>query len=167
MSRQMPVQKPGNSIQSYGTDPAFIRAVEKKFGKLAVDLAATADNTKAKRFVTPQEDSLKLPWSKKFAGKRCWLNPPFADIKKWAKKCADEKALIPYDQYFEILFLVPLSSSNWACEYCWESEYARVYPLKGRLTFEGETTPYPKDCMLVHYNSKDKQVEVWDWKASL
>lgn len=41
-----PIQKPGRSKQDYGTPWEFIRAVERRWGKLHVDLAAHSENAK-------------------------------------------------------------------------------------------------------------------------
>jgi hypothetical protein len=48
-----PIQKPGRSKQDYETPPDLIAAIEARWGKLTVDLAACADNTKCARFITP------------------------------------------------------------------------------------------------------------------
>lgn len=85
-----PAQKPGRSKQDYGTPWGLIRAVEARFGKLDVDLAARADNAKAPRLIGPDQDSLKVPWGPRICGGIGWLNPPFADIDPWAKKCGAE-----------------------------------------------------------------------------
>ena len=158
--KHRPVQKPGRSKQDYGTPPDFIAAVERRFGKLDWDLAATAKNAKAPKFITPKQDSLLTPWPT--AG-NLWLNPPFANIEPWAARCAGW-SLVGAESGARLLLLTPLSSANWVRDHVFPN--ASIIALNGRLTFEGETTPYPKDCMLSLFGWPNVQVpfEVWDWR---
>lgn len=162
--RRAPKQKPGRSKQDYSTPADFMEAVEKRFGRMQVDLAATAENAKAKRFVTPEEDSLSLRWQYAFAGKRCWLNPPFERIAPWAAKCLSD-GLDPAFRLGRIFFLTPASiGANWFAEYV--HQRALVIALRGRLSFDGKD-PYPKDCMLSVFGAGVVPgFEVWDWRAS-
>ncbi len=170
--RKMPIQKPGKSKQDYGTPDAFMLALRRKFGPIQVDLAATSANTRAEHFISPEEDSFTYDWDRlpsHMHATRAFLNPPFGDIRPWAKKCAETCGL-------EILFLVPASvGSNWWAEYVDMAEHAdhvyadhvgvdtRVYFLRPRISFDGKN-PYPKDCALIHYRGPDEcGYECWDW----
>jgi len=44
MTRTMPAQRPGRSEQTVCTPREFLDAVEKRFGPIRIDLAATAEN---------------------------------------------------------------------------------------------------------------------------
>lgn len=153
-----PHQKPGKSRQDYETPPELLEAVVSLFGELHVDLAARADNAKAPVFVTPEEDSLSISWER-FYGQRCWLNPPFADITPWAKKCALESVT----RRLEIFMLTPASiGSNWFAEHV--HGRALVLALRPRLTFVGAKDPYPKDCMLSCFGARRwPSFDVWRW----
>lgn len=155
---KMPEQKPGRSEQTVQTPMDFLTAVEKRFGLLTFDLAATSGNRVAPDYFGPgsslAEDSLAVDWPR---SDLLWLNPPFAHIGTWARKCSMESLL-----GCDILFLVPLSSSNWACDYVFP--YARTYLLNPRLQFIGHATPYPKDMMLCHYFKGAGGFEPWRWK---
>ena len=48
-ARVMPAQKPHRSVQVVETPWEFIDAVEKRFGKIVFDLAATLDNCKVRK----------------------------------------------------------------------------------------------------------------------
>lgn len=145
----------GNSKQDYETPPDFIHAVETRFGKLRVDLAATAENTKAPTFFSPLQNSLAISWNK-FANPQ-WLNPPFDNIAPWASKCRNQSALGA-----KILFLTPASvGSNWFRDHV--HGHALVLALNGRLTFVGQEDPYPKDCILSCYGW-GTGFDVWDWR---
>lgn len=152
----MPKQRPGKSEQTVGTPRAFIDAVEKRFGKLRVDLAALPENSKAPLCITPEMDSLKQDWNQ-LSG-NLWLNPPYAKIGDWVAKCAE------YHGDGRILVLVPASiSTNWFEKHVFGK--ARIIALKGRLTFEGHTASFPKDLMLLVYDvGEDNGFEVWDWR---
>ncbi len=156
----MPKQKPGLSKQDYGTPDNFLAAVSNRFGVLDVDLAARRDNAVAPSYVTPEEDSFRIDWVDHFGGCNCWLNPPFDDIAPWAAKCADYAMRSASGR---ILFLTPASiGANWYRDHVAGQGY--VIALNGRLTFKGETKPYPKDCILTVFGSQISGFEVWNWK---
>lgn len=171
--RKMPVQKPGLSKQDYSTPRVFLDAVEKRFGELVFDLAATYDNTVAPRFFGPPglesatmrtanacrgHDALAQDWTK--LGGNLWLNPPFGHIDPWAAKCA-ASTVWSFKPPRKIFFLVPASvGSNWFADHVFNK--ARVLFLVGRLSFDGKA-PYPKDCILAVYGEKPS-VELWRWR---
>ncbi len=160
----MPIQKPGRSVQVVGTPRDFLDAVERRFGKLDFDLAATLDNCVVERdgdhHFGPGSalatDSLLTDWSSDVDG-RLWLNPEFADIGKWAKKCSE--TLCDGDK--RVFLFVPLTTANWACDFVHGK--ALVLGLNPRITFVGHTSPYPKDMMLAVYGMAPG-FEVWRWK---
>ena len=157
-ARKMPAQQRGTSKQDYGTPPEFIAAVERRFGRLHVDLAARADNARCPIFVPPERDSLAISWAE-FSGKRCWLNPPFGNIKPWAKKCSSMRGL-------HIVMLTPASvGANWFADYVHGK--AIVLALSPRITFVGESDPFPKDCMLSIFGLGVAAFDVWRWAPEL
>ena len=53
-----------------------------------LDVCATSENAKCKKYYSPEEDGLKEEWKG-----LCWMNPPYGrEIGKWIKK-AYESAL--------------------------------------------------------------------------
>jgi phage N-6-adenine-methyltransferase len=158
-----PKQKPGRSKQDYGTPWEFVRAVEKRFGRLDVDLAARSDNAKAPAFIGPDQDSLSVPWAAYFRARSmlAWLNPPFADIEPWAAKCLEETRA---PSGLRVIMLTPASvGSNWFAAHVHRK--ALVLALNGRITFEGTKDPYPKDCMLSLFGFGETGFDVWKWTA--
>ncbi len=158
--RKMPAQQPATSEQVVQTDPLFMRAVERTFGTIHVDLAATRENTQAPVFISKEVDSLSQNWTMLCTKPhtRMWLNPEFSDIGAWAKKCSETVL----EDGGVILLLTPASvGANWFRDYV--AEKARVLFLNGRLKFVGHKQPYPKDCILSVYGVP-VGYRVWSWK---
>lgn len=174
--RVVPAQRPGRSKQDYETPSDFIAAVERRFGPIAVDLAATADNAKAALYFGPKEDSLRTDWTtdasycqgenvwpryRLISSLDCWLNPPFGKIGPWAAKCAGSAPAFR-DRGGRIFLLTPASvGAEWFAEHV--HGRALVLALRPRLTFVGETDPYPKDCVLSVFGAQPG-FELWRWR---
>lgn len=163
MSEQIQIDRTGPTIargkskQDYGTPPEFIAAVEKRFGELALDLAATRENKKALACFTPEDDSLMHHWGTLLGN--LWLNPPFADITPWAEKAAKECS--PRAGF--MFLLTPASvGTDWFREHVQPSAY--VLGLSPRLTFEGTHDPYPKDLMLSVFGFGLRGFDTWRWR---
>lgn len=121
-----------SSVQDYGTPPEFIAAVERAFGPLVLDLAAHERNHVCADWLGPGglcPDSLVAPWHE--ADGLLWLNPPFAETKRWAKKCAEEAQLGA-----RIAMLAP---ANIGAAWFWRdvNPFAHVYALDPRIAFVG------------------------------
>ena len=155
----VPAQKPGRSKQDYGTPRIFLDAVERRFGGLDVDLACTADDTKALHgYYHPEFDSLREHWAFDHLFGNLWLNPPFSNIGDWAKKCAEEAK----GRHGFILLLTPASiGTDWFRDHVRGQAY--VLGLSPRLTFEGCEDPYPKDLMLSVYGYGFSGFDTWRW----
>ena len=156
-----PKHNKGRSRQDVGTPRDFLDAIERRFGRIKVDLAARADNAVAPLFVTPEEDSLTVPWGERFPTKLGWLNPEFSDLDLWAAKCAREAG--PTAPGLRVLLLTPASiGSGWFAEHVHRK--ALVLALRPRLTFVGHTQAYPKDCILSCFGFGVTGFELWRWK---
>jgi phage N-6-adenine-methyltransferase len=151
------------------TPQDFRAAVTKRFGEPYFDLACSGDNMFASYGgYTPVDDSLKQSWAS-IKG-LLWLNPPYANITPWAKKCAQESL-----EGARILLLVPGSiGANWYWQYV--EPFADVYSV-GRMTFDNcfdkagnlVTTAYPKDLIPAHYHNavevgEHQKMQRWRWK---
>lgn len=158
MKKTGPTIAKGQSKQDYATPPDFMAAVSCKFGTPTFDLAASAENTKAQPFYSEQDDSLSQIWH--IPG-LLWLNPPYAKIAPWAKKCWET---INESPETTILMLVPASvGSNWFRDHVFRK--ARIYFLNGRITFVGCTDPFIKDLMLCQYSqSVNPELYIWPWQ---
>src|ERR1041385_7313478 len=104
-----PSVKRGQSEQVVSTPWEFIRAVERKFEPIAVDLAATPQNAKARVFISPDIDTFNQDWTKWLQGGLGWLNPEFDPMVKWVSYCA-----LQQQRGAEFVVLSPASiSTNW------------------------------------------------------
>jgi phage N-6-adenine-methyltransferase len=183
----MPVQKPGFSKQDYGTPWPLIRAIERRWGKLTIDLAARADNAKAPSFITPEEDSLKQDWAERIGDGRAFLNMEFADIAPWVSKCAEWLTRSKPSLRGSIRVLTPASiGAEWFADHC--EGKAKVVGLRPRICFEGchqlfpknhpragerkclapclGCATYPQDCMLTLWGSRfdsEPIFQTWRW----
>jgi len=151
----------GESRQDFETPPDFLCAVEGRFGRIDTDLAATRENAKALHFIGPDEDSL-APLTRWPVSGVSWLNPPFANIRPWAEKCAAAPRALAAAR---ILLLVPAAvGSNWYAKNVHDK--AHVYFLNNRIQFVGAKFAYPKDCMLAVYGEAPG-FTVWRWRDEL
>jgi len=153
-----PIQKPGRSKQDYCTPDDFFDAVVDRFGRPVWDLAASTENARATGFYSIEQNALRLEWHDLPKG-WLWCNPPFADIAPWVEKAFAESVLGA-----KTLMLVPAGvGTNWFRE--WVFEKAWVLFLSPRLTFKGCHDPYPKDLMLLAFDSAWKigPIHCWRW----
>lgn len=164
---QQPKQKPGVSKQDYATPAVFLDAVKARLGitEFVIDLAASAENTKAHVWFDEQRDALSVPrWEFFIQDGWAWLNPPFAQIAPWARKCAETVARSDA----KIAFLVPAAvGSNWYRDYM-DGQHAHVLFLNGRIPFMPDKPKwlYPKDCILVLYGLGYQGSSVWTWRST-
>jgi phage N-6-adenine-methyltransferase len=154
--RTGPSMNKGRSKQDYGTERPFLDAVEKRFGMIRHDLAASAENAVCENYYDEHRDSFAHDW-RALRGV-LWLNPPFANIAPWAAKCAESASPTT-----RILLLVPASvGSNWFAEHVHGK--AIVLFLNPRIKFVGMPDPYPKDLILACYGMGAQGFDVWRWK---
>lgn len=151
----------GKSEQVVGTPRDFIMAVQHRFGRIQWDLAANEENAVVEgifkgNFYSEACDSLKTPWPEDKSTH--WLNPPFANIEPWAKKCS-----VTSERCGWTLLLVPASiGTNWWINHV--EGKAMVYGLSPRIKFVGAKDPYPKDLALCAYGYGVQGHTSWRWK---
>jgi len=155
-----PKNNRGNSKQDYQTPTNFMGAVVERFGEMQFDLAATKENAKALNYYTEEDDALIQDWTQLKGN--LWLNPPFAKIAPWAKKCKNSLG-----GGRTIFLLTPAAvGSNWYLENIHYKQNVCVLALNPRLSFDGKN-PFPKDCMLSIFSNTayifDFIFDVWKW----
>jgi phage N-6-adenine-methyltransferase len=144
----MPVQKPGRSEQDVGTPVWLLRLVERSFGKISLDPAASHRYHACERYCTKDIDGLEQPWHGLLPGTIVWVNPPYTKIRPWVKK-AEETAYF-WSQVVAMLVPAAVGSNWWAAHV---HQKAAVYFLRPRLKFIGHDQGYPKDLALLVYGA--------------
>lgn len=169
--------RPPAENQDLTTDPELLIAVQKRWGRLHIDLAAKDGQEVVPWHITPEMDSLKLQWplinglpGDIWQGPiRPWLNPPYSpDITPWAKKC--EEWVLQASPGSLLFFLTPASiDAEWFHQHV--RGRARVLALRSRPKFSGATHGFPKPMTLSVFDANWPEqpwyVEPWDWRALL
>ena len=103
-----------------------------------LDVCASEQNHKCKMYYTKLDDGLKQYWS------YCnvWCNPPYSDIKSWAKKCSEHKGLA-------VMLLPARTDTKWFHEYCYNKPNVEIRFIKGRLKFNNSKNSAPFPSMIV------------------
>lgn len=103
-----------------------------------LDVCATQENAKCKKYFTKDDDGLKKNWDGV-----CWMNPPYGrEIKQWMEKAYKEslKGVI-------VVCLVPARTDT-----VWWHDYAMkgsIEFIKGRLKFGNSKNSAPFPSALV------------------
>lgn len=106
-----------------------------------IDVCATSENAKCKKFFTKEDDGLRQVWSGS-----CWMNPPYdKEIGKWIAKA--------YSSSIEgatVVCLVPARTDT-----AWLHDYAmkgKIEFLRGRIKFSNCDNPAPFPSAIVVFD---------------
>lgn len=126
----------------WGTPKPFLEQIEKHYGKITIDLAASYDNKVCEQFVSEKDDFLVFDTSHiKGLG---FLNPPYSKCQSFIRR-----AYTTAREDFPIVCLVPARTDT-----AWFHEAAHfaveIGFLKGRLKFVGAEAgaPFPSLTLL-------------------
>lgn len=112
-----------------------------------LDVCATSENMKCKKYFHKKIDGLKQEWSPY----RCWMNPPYGkNIVYWIKKAHHES-----ERGALVVCLIPArTDTKWWHEYVMRSSEVRF--ISGRLNFghEKQSAPFPS-CVVIFYPELD------------
>ena len=108
-------------------------------------------------FCSEADNALVQPWRTK-GREWAWLNPPFADLGPWVENAWYESRI-----GVRFVMLVPAGvGANWWRD--WVHQKTFVLLLNGRITFVGESMPYPKDCCLLVFGPDlAPGSDIWNW----
>lgn len=159
--------KRGQNTGNYRTPDVLRDAVIRLLGRPEIDLACDASNQFGERGLREGEvDSLLEPWHELITpGQYAWLNPPFVNIRPWAKKCAEESDPDLVGEPARIALLVPAAvDSSWYYDF--------VHRRAMVLILSGERAPfdplhpdwgYPKGVALCLFGWGYTGFDLWDW----
>ena len=124
------------------------RPLNARFG-FTLDVCATPQNTKCKRYFTRKEDGLKQDWGSEI----CWMNPPYGrEIGKWMRKAHETGK-----HGGVVVCLVPSRTDT-----AWWHDYAMkgtITFLRGRLKFGGHKNAAPFPSAIVVFGGEVKQAK--------
>ena len=128
-----------SNSDDYGTPQKLFDELNAEFN-FDVDVCASADNAKCRRYFSVEENGLLQDWSK---FKACYMNPPYGrQIINWVKK-AYETSL----QGSTVVCLLPArTDTKWFHEYCVKGD---IRFIRGRLKFNDGKNPAPFPSMIV------------------
>lgn len=115
-----------------------------------LDAAATADNTKCARFISPEQDALIMA---DWPGTSIFLNPPYSKgLAKWIRKAYEESK-----KGKTVVCLVPARvDTRWFHQYCIHAEIR--FP-DHRLSFDGKNkAPFPSMAVIFRPPTPDNPI---------
>lgn len=141
----------------WSTPDDFFAKVVAEFGPFDLDPCATAENAKAPKFYTAEQNGLARRWQG-----RVWCNPPYGrGIGEWVEKCAehvwyyrenpDEKLI--RNGSIAIMLLPARTDTKWWHDYV-IPHAAEIRFIKGRLKFGGAKNSAPFPSALVIFRRK-------------
>lgn len=117
------------------------------WGPFDIDVCATKQNAKCKRFYTKNQDGLVRPWKG-----RIWMNPPYGrEIGKWMRKAWISAT---HGNASVVVCLVPARTDT-----AWWHEYAmkgKIEFIRGRIKFNGHKNSAPFPSAVVVFGAKEK-----------
>src|SRR5262245_58565008 len=112
-----------------------------------LDVAASDSNRKCSRYLTIEDDGLRIDWHA--LGKpppTCWMNPPYGkQIKEWVKEAYLESQL----GCLVVCLLPARTDTTWFHDYILEN--AEIRFVRGRLKFGSSRNAAPFPSMVCVY----------------
>ena len=134
--------------EEWETPQDFFDVLDKEF-HFYIDVCATSENAKCKKYYTKEQDGLSQEWTG-----TVWCNPPYGrNIGAWIKKAYESKCTV-------VLLLPARTDTKWFHEYVLGRSEVRF--VKGRLRFGGCKNSAPFPSMVVVY--RNNQESKYDFK---
>lgn len=121
----------------WATPQAFFDNLDKEF-HFTLDVCATPENAKCKRYFTKEQDGLAQEWDGVV-----WMNPPYGkEIRKWVEKCVNYSGA-------SVMLLPARVDTLWFHDLIYNNPRAEVRFIKGRLRFNDSKIAAPFPSMVV------------------
>ena len=126
--------------EEWATPQDFFDKLNNEF-HFTLDVCATKENTKCKKFITKEQNSFLYDWDGV-----CWCNPPYGkEISDWMEKSYKESL-----KGITVVCLVPArTDTRWF--HNWVYGKGEIRFVKGRLKFGGSKNSAPFPSMIVVY----------------
>ena len=111
-----------------------------------LDVCATKENTKCKKFYTVTDGGVARNWEKVN-----WMNPPYGrEIGRWVERAYGEKL----EGNTTVCLLPARTDTEWWHEYCMKADELRF--IRGRIYFGGceNAAPFPSVVVVFRGNKK-------------
>ena len=109
----------------WGTPPEIFEPLNKEFG-FTMDVCATSENAKCKKYISKEENALQQYWTGV-----CWMNPPFGRyVKNWIEKAKEEAEA---GRATTVCLIPAKTNTNWWHEMIINN--AEVRFVRGRIKF--------------------------------
>jgi phage N-6-adenine-methyltransferase len=124
-----------SASDEWETPQKFFDALDTVF-HFTLDVCASSDNAKCRRYYTKANDGLTKEWSG-----ICWMNPPYGrEISLWVKKAYESSMA---DGTVVVCLLPARTDTRWWHDYVLNSA-GRIWFIRGRLQFSGKgSAPFP------------------------
>ena len=130
-----------NSVE-WETPQELFDELNKEFD-FNLDVCATKENAKCKKYFTKKDDGLHQEWGQY----RCWMNPPYgSEIGMWVQHAAFTNLCVS--------LLPARTDTRWFHDYIYKNPRAEIRFLKGRLRFSGQKSAAPFPNMIVIFRRK-------------
>lgn len=127
-----------SASDEWSTPQALFDELHKEFF-FTVDVAASAENAKVKKFYTKEDNGLYKDWDQEIV----WCNPPYSGIYEWVKKahnCGSRR----------VVMLIPArTDTKWFHEFIYKNPNVEIRFIKGRLKFGDSKNSAPFPSMIV------------------
>jgi phage N-6-adenine-methyltransferase len=148
-------QPGGQSDSDEWATPADFFGRYDRLYRFTLDVCATPENARCARFFTKQENGLQQTW----APERCWMNPPYSDVKAWMHKAYQESR----DGALVVCLLPSRTGTFWFHEYAAKGQ---IEFLRGRLKFGGSDLNAPFESMVVTFYPGADQLELFHFQVA-
>jgi phage N-6-adenine-methyltransferase len=167
--------------QEWRTPKEFLEAVQREFGALTIDVAASAENAVCKQFLDRAENGLMSPWFERgvYLREVAWCNPGFSSMPVWIHKaCVEVEGSLPTRTAL-VLGLCAPSTAWWRHAI---SHGADILLLSPRIQFDPapgvKRSSNPRECALFVFRDpftakvyadagNAPQILTWWWKERL
>lgn len=160
--------------QEWSTPPEFIQAVESRFGKITIDVAATHENKVVPSCLTPEMDGLKLPWfASNTENEIAWCNPGFSNMRAWVDKAIAEVSDARDVKSYKTILLLGLAapSTKWWLRIMGSRATSNVIFLSPRVQFIPalgiKKSSNPRESALFVFTNQwngNFSYSTWQWK---
>lgn len=124
----------------WSTPHALFHGLDQEF-HFTLDVAASVDNTKCKKYFTKETDGLRRSWG----GQIVWCNPPYSELQAWIQKAHLERR-----KGTTTVMLIPSRTDTAAFhQYIYKKRGVQIRFLRGRIFFEGARWNAPFPSMVV------------------